>query len=82
MPGAAAELFTLVEEKAYDKAKALFFKMLPLLNYLEAGQLLAKVKEAMNLIGKAGGKPRRPFLPINEEQKNELRTMLSKVGLL
>ncbi|MGD9133729.1 MAG: 4-hydroxy-tetrahydrodipicolinate synthase, partial [Desulfobacterales bacterium] len=82
MPGAAAELFTLVEEKAYDKAKALFFKMLPLLNHLEAGQLLAKVKAAMNMIGKAGGKPRRPFLPISEEQKNELRTMLSAVGLM
>jgi 4-hydroxy-tetrahydrodipicolinate synthase len=82
MPGAAAELFTLVEEEAYDKAKALFFKMLPLLNYLEAGQLLAKVKAAMNLIGKAGGEPRRPFLPITEEQKNELRAMLSEVGLM
>jgi 4-hydroxy-tetrahydrodipicolinate synthase len=82
MPGAAAELFTLVEQKAYDKAKALFFKMLPLLNHLEAGQLLAKVKEAMNLIGKAGGKPRKPFLPITEEQKSELRTMLSAVGLV
>jgi 4-hydroxy-tetrahydrodipicolinate synthase len=82
MPGAAAELFTLVEEKTYDKAKALFFKMLPLLNHLEAGQLLAKVKEAMNLIGKAGGKPRKPFLPITEEQKSELRTMLSAVGLV
>jgi 4-hydroxy-tetrahydrodipicolinate synthase len=82
MPGPAAELFTLVEKKAYDKARALFFKMLPLLNYLEAGQLLAKVKEAMNLIGKAGGKPRRPFLPITEEQKSELRTMLSAVGLM
>ncbi|MGD9043388.1 MAG: 4-hydroxy-tetrahydrodipicolinate synthase [Desulfobacterales bacterium] len=82
MPGAAAELFTLAEAKAYDKAKALFFKMLPLLNYLEAGQLLAKVKEAMNLIGKAGGKPRRPFLPITAEQKDELRAMLSEVGLM
>jgi 4-hydroxy-tetrahydrodipicolinate synthase len=82
MPGPAAELFTLVEKKAYDKARALFFKMLPLLNYLEAGQLLAKVKEAMNLIDKAGGKPRRPFLPITEEQKSELRTMLSAVGLM
>jgi 4-hydroxy-tetrahydrodipicolinate synthase len=82
MPGPAAELFTLVEKKAYDKARALFFKMLPLLNYLEAGQLLAKVKEAMNLIGKAGGKPRRPFLPITEKQKSELRTMISTVGLM
>jgi 4-hydroxy-tetrahydrodipicolinate synthase len=82
MPKTAVELFTLVEKKEYEKARALYFKMLPLLSYLEEGQLLAKVKEAMNMIGKAGGKPRRPFLPITEEQKNELRAMLSEVGLI
>ena len=81
-PRAAAELFTLVENKEYEKARALYFKMLPLLGYLEAGQLLAKVKAAMNMIGKAGGKPRRPFLPIDEEQRDELRRMLSEVGLV
>ena len=82
MPKTAAELFTLAEKKAYEEAKALFFKMLPLLSYLEEGQLLAKVKEAMNMIGKTGGKPRKPFLPITEEQKDELRRMLSEVGLI
>jgi 4-hydroxy-tetrahydrodipicolinate synthase len=81
-PGTAAELFTLVENKEYEKARALYFKMLPLLGYLEAGQLLAKVKAAMNMIGKAGGKPRRPFLPISEEQEGELRGMLNAVGLV
>jgi 4-hydroxy-tetrahydrodipicolinate synthase len=82
MPKTAAELFRLAEKKAYEEAKALFFKMLPLLSYLEEGQLLAKVKEAMNMIGKAGGKPRKPFLPITEEQKGALRRMLSEVGLI
>ena len=82
MPKTAVELVTLAENKEYEKAKALYFKMLPLLSYLEEGQLLAKVKEAMNMIGKAGGKPRRPFLPINEEQRNELRRMLGEVGLM
>jgi 4-hydroxy-tetrahydrodipicolinate synthase len=82
MPKTAVELVTLAENKEYEKARALYFKMLPLLSYLEEGQLLAKVKEAMNMIGKAGGKPRRPFLPINEEQRNELRKMLSEVGLI
>lgn len=82
MPKTAVELVTLAENKEYEKAKALYFKMLPLLSYLEEGQLLAKVKEAMNMIGKAGGKPRRPFLPINEEQRNELRRMLGEVGLI
>ena len=82
MPKTAAELVTLAENKEYEKARALYFKMLPLLSYLEEGQLLAKVKEAMNMIGKAGGKPRRPFLPISEEQKGELRRMLGEVGLI
>ncbi len=82
MPKTAVELVTLAENKEYEKARVLYFKMLPLLSYLEEGQLLAKVKEAMNMIGKAGGKPRRPFLPISEEQKGELRGMLSKVGLM
>ena len=82
MPKTAVELVTLAENKEYEKARALYFKMLPLLSYLEEGQLLAIVKEAMNMIGKAGGKPRRPFLPISEEQKGELRGMLGEVGLM
>jgi 4-hydroxy-tetrahydrodipicolinate synthase len=74
-------LFNLVEEKEYEKAKALYFKMLPVLNYLESGQLLGKVKEAMNTIGKAGGKPRRPFLPLTDNQKPELQTKLRALGI-
>lgn len=81
-PGAAAELFTLFKNKEFEKARALYFKMLPLLGYLEAGQLLAKVKAAMNMIGRLGGKPRRPFLPITEAQKDELRRMLNEAGLI
>jgi 4-hydroxy-tetrahydrodipicolinate synthase len=82
MPKTSTELFTLVESKEYEKAKMLFFKILPLLSYLEEGQLLAKVKEAMNMIGRTGGKPRKPFLPIAEGQRSQLRGMLNEVGLL
>jgi 4-hydroxy-tetrahydrodipicolinate synthase len=82
MPKAAVELFTLVENKAYEEARALYFKMLPFLSYLEEGQLLAKAKAAMNMLGKAGGKPRRPFLPLTEDQNSELRSMLRDVGLI
>jgi 4-hydroxy-tetrahydrodipicolinate synthase len=81
IPKMSAELFNLVEEKEYEKAKALYFKMLPVLNYLESGQLLGKVKEAMNTIGKAGGKPRRPFLPLTDTQKPELQTKLRALGI-
>jgi len=82
MPKMSAELFTLIEKKEYEKAKALYFKMLPLLNYIESGQLLGKVKEAMNVMGRTGGKPRRPFLPLTDAQKAELQKMLKEVGLI
>lgn len=82
MPRKAAELFTLVEKGELQKAKELFFKMLPLLDYVEEGQLLPKVKEIMNMIGRAGGRPRRPFLPISEEQRVQLKGMLQEAGLL
>ena len=82
MPKMSAELFTLVEREEYDRAKALYFKMLPLLNYMETGKLLGKVKGAMNMIGRTGGKPRRPFLPLTDSQKAELQKMLKGVGLI
>lgn len=82
LPKKSVELFTLVENEEFEKARSLFFNMLPLLNYLEEGQLIGKVKEAMNIIGLAGGNPRRPFLPISDEQKRELRGMLADIGLI
>jgi len=42
------------------------------LNYMEEGQLLAKAKDAMNLIGRTGVRPRRGFLLIDEDQRSEL----------
>jgi 4-hydroxy-tetrahydrodipicolinate synthase len=82
LPKKAVELFNLVEDKEFEEARALFFDMLPLLHYLEEGQLTGKVKEAMSVIGLAGGVPRRPFLPISDEQKSELRSMLADIGLI
>lgn len=40
------------------------------------------VKAAMNLAGLKGGIPRRPLLPLSEEQKNEIKDALIKEGLL
>ena len=82
LPKMCAELFTLSQEKKYDDAKALYFKLLPFLNYLESGQLLAKTKAAMNMMGLSGGEPRRPFLPLADDQKPELKKMLQMIGAL
>ena len=40
------------------------------------------VKAAMNLVGLKGGIPRRPLLPLDEVQKNELQRLLIQEGVL
>lgn len=82
LPKFCAELFERTEERNYESAREMYFKLLPFLQYLESGQLVAKAKEALNMIGKAGGTPRRPFLPLTSEQKAELETMLQSIGAI
>jgi 4-hydroxy-2-oxoglutarate aldolase len=43
---------------------------------------VAGVKAAMDLLGYFGGDPRIPLLPLNDEQKAELKAVLEKEGLL
>jgi 4-hydroxy-tetrahydrodipicolinate synthase len=79
LPKLSAKLYVLVEKGDYQNAKALYLKMLPILNYLEEGRLTAKVKEALNIIGQTGGKPRKPFLPIRGREKLKLKSMLFEI---
>jgi len=43
---------------------------------------IAGVKAAMDLLGYFGGDPRLPVLPLSDEEKTELKTVLEKEGLL
>jgi 4-hydroxy-tetrahydrodipicolinate synthase len=82
IPKMTVQLFNLVQAKKFREAEKLYYKMLPLLMHLEASQLGAKTKEAMNMLGHRGGKPRKPFLPLSKEQKAELRKILKDLGAL
>jgi 4-hydroxy-tetrahydrodipicolinate synthase len=82
LPAKCANLFNLAQEGRYKDAKQLYFNLLPFLNYLEAGSFLAKVKAAMNLLGRSGGFPRKPFLPLPGEEIDVLKKMLSDAGEL
>jgi len=39
------------------------------------GQLSA-IKSALNLLGLPGGYPRKPALPLREEEENEIKSLL------
>jgi 4-hydroxy-tetrahydrodipicolinate synthase len=82
IPRMTVQLFDLVQAKKLRAAEKLYYRMLPLLMYLEAGQLGAKVKEGMNILKHCGGKPRKPFLPVSKEQRSELRNILKGLGVV
>ncbi len=46
-----------------------------------AGPLPAAIKGAMNLVGRPGGYPRRPLLPVSGERLEKLRQDLTQAGL-
>jgi 4-hydroxy-tetrahydrodipicolinate synthase len=82
IPKMTVQLFNLVQREKYREAEKLYYKMLPLLICLEASQLGAKTKEAMNMLGRRGGRPRKPFLPLSVDQKRDLRSILKNIGIL
>ncbi len=78
------ELFDLVvEKKDYERGRELYFKLLPWFLLTERrGRWIAYVKAALELMGRKVGRPRRPIRPLNDKEREELRGVLEKLGLL
>ncbi len=84
-PKMCAELFDLaVLNKDYEKARSLYYKMLPLLNLIEGpmGKIVQLAKKGAEMVGHAGGPSRSPRLPLTAEEENLLRKILHESGLV
>lgn len=89
IPKEAQRLFELVSiDKKIDEARKLFFWMLPLLDFIEdSGKIAQAAKAALNILGEKegvpkGGYPRKPRLPLNEEEEKKLRDILKEMKLI
>jgi 4-hydroxy-tetrahydrodipicolinate synthase len=80
IPKQCVELYnTACIQKDYEKARNLYERLLPIFNLLEeTGKYIQFSKAAINMMGKKGGIPRRPLLPITNEEMNTLRELLQK----
>jgi len=84
-PKLCANLFEMVvDRKDYENAKKLYFKMLPLLSYIEGpvGKISQIAKRGCELVGHAGGPCRPPRAPLNNEEEKELKRILQDMGLI
>jgi 4-hydroxy-tetrahydrodipicolinate synthase len=79
------ELYELmVVKKDFEKAKQLYFKILPIMELFEdTGKYVQLAKAGLEIMGRGIGEPRKPLLPAESELISQLKDSLSGlVGVL
>lgn len=78
-----AELWETVRGGQIKRAQEIQTRLTILVKGLNAvGTFVVALKEALNQLGRPGGKPRRPFLPLDTAGKQKVRETLVKLGIL
>jgi len=79
IPQLCVELYELaVVKKDFEKARELYFKLLPLFTLFETtGQYIQLTKAGLQILGRPYGVPRKPLLPPTDEHKQRLREILA-----
>ena len=60
-------------------ARELFYRQLPLLEFILKGGLPATIKAGLRLTGLEAGEPRLPVFPLGESARDQLKTLLAAV---
>lgn len=81
-PELAVELWeTVAVRKDLDAGRALWSRLWPLADFLDAHGYAAAVKGGMQLVGRDAGPVRAPFKPLTREQLDEFGFLLRAAGL-
>jgi len=77
------EMFDLLKAGKIDEAREKYFNILPFFYLTERkGRWIARVKAGLAMIGRDAGDPKPPLLPLNDEEKEELRGIMVEIGML
>lgn len=83
IPALCVEVFEqAVERKDLDKARAAFYRMLPLCDFYAEKSLCRSAKAAAEIMGKPLGPPRLPLRRLAEADFKTLRKLLIECGVL
>ncbi|MFD9690678.1 dihydrodipicolinate synthase family protein [Kitasatospora sp. NPDC059088] len=77
IPELPLELYRAVRTGDLDAAREVYYRQLPVLQFLMRGGLPTTVKAGLSLLGLDVGEPRPPLLPLAEERRAELARLLA-----
>lgn len=80
IPQLNLDLYQAVLEHDLQRARELFYRQLPLLDFILKGGLPATVKAGLELAGLNAGEPRRPVFALNEGARQQLQRLLHTLG--
>ncbi|WP_313756855.1 4-hydroxy-tetrahydrodipicolinate synthase [Tissierella sp.] len=82
MPEECCKLVSLFKEGKLDEARELQLKLIEI-NFAVTGRFgIPALKYALDLLGYKGGHPRRPLVPLSEENQEIIKELLIKYGVL
>lgn len=70
-----------VEQKDFERARALYYKILPVMDLFEGtGKYVQLAKAGLQLMGRSIGEPRKPLLPPEPELVSQLKHLLDDLA--
>ncbi|MGX9569206.1 dihydrodipicolinate synthase family protein [Pseudomonas sp. CFBP 5748] len=79
IPQLNLDLYAAVLANDLNQARALFYRQLPLLDFILKGGLPATIKAGLRTLGLEVGDPRLPIFPLDEARNSQLQTMLKQL---
>ncbi|MEE1887417.1 dihydrodipicolinate synthase family protein [Pseudomonas carassii] len=76
IPELNLRLYQAVQAGELEQAKALFYRQLPLLDFILKGGLPATIKAGLEMTGLPVGEPRRPVFGLDAQGRDQLRALL------
>ncbi|AZD20710.1 Dihydrodipicolinate synthase family [Pseudomonas chlororaphis subsp. aurantiaca] len=79
IPQLNLDLYQAVLDNDLNRARELFYRQLPVLDFILKGGLPTTIKAGLNMTGLQVGDPRLPVFPLGEAGRNQLQAMLHAV---
>ncbi|AZD06818.1 Dihydrodipicolinate synthase family [Pseudomonas chlororaphis] len=79
IPQLNLDLYQAVLDNDLERARELFYRQLPVLDFILKGGLPTTIKAGLNMTGLPVGDPRLPVFPLGEAGRNQLQAMLNAV---